>query len=237
MPFQPINFMELQRQSQPDFGYRNDQQNQLLLALLDILQKQEQRQKEQEGKELPEDYLQYLLRKNDEEPYQPYYPRNPDEITAEASQNGISDLMSKLRQRESGGNYGIKNSLGYVGAYQFGAPALETVDFLKPGTGKLGNKALNNPANWKLAGGLKEYLSNPVIQDEAMRRLMNVNRKRLEGMGLINANTSPQDINGMLAAAHLAGPGGVRKMMRGGNPRDAYGTGAREYYNLGRGVI
>jgi hypothetical protein len=65
---------------------------------------------------------------------------------------------------------------------------------------------------------------------------MNSNKRTLTNMGLINQNTSPQDINGMLAAAHLAGPGGVKKMMRGSNPRDAFGTGAREYYNLGRGV-
>jgi hypothetical protein len=79
-------------------------------------------------------------------------------------------------------------------------------------------------------------MNNPVVQDQAMQRLMAFNRKQLERMGFINQHTPPQAINGMLAAAHIAGPGGVKKMFSGANPRDAYGTGTREYYNLGRGA-
>lgn len=236
--FKPINFMspQYQNQQQSLYSYGKPDENEmspLVLALLEILQKKEQ---EKEQKQLPEDYLQYLLKSQSEQPYQPYHPENPDDMFSRVRSEGTGDLMSKLRQRESGGNYGITNSLGYTGAYQFGAPALETVGYLKPGTGRAGNKALKNPSNWTLPGGLQEYLSNPAIQDEAMRRLMNSNKGTLTKMGLINRNTPSQDVNGMLAAAHLAGPGGVRKMMRGSNPRDAYGTGAREYFNLGRSV-
>jgi hypothetical protein len=233
--FKPINFMELENQAHPRQGYGNEEQlSPLVLALLAMLQ---EKKKEESEKEVPEDYLQYLLRNRDGTSYEPYTPNEtPDEMMTRVRREGSGDLMSKLRQRESRGNYGITNSLGYTGAYQFGAPALETVGLLKPGAGKLGNKALKNLANWTLPGGLQEYLSNPVIQDEAMRRLMNANKSTLTKMGLINRHTPEQDVNGMLAAAHLAGPGGVRKMMRGANPRDAYGTGAREYFNLGRSV-
>jgi hypothetical protein len=243
--FKAINFMDPKYQDEPRSII-----SPLVLALLAMQQNQQQGQAQNQQQQIPEDYLQYLLRQQGEEENDPYTPfgsqeqmmtrarrpsRFPNSMEGFEGED-TGDLMSKLRQRESGGNYGITNSLGYTGAYQFGAPALETVGFLKPGAGKQGNKALNDPENWTIPGGLEQYKSNPAIQDEAMRRLMNSNKQTLTKMGLINQNTSPQNINGMLAAAHLSGPGGVKKMMRGGNPRDAYGTGAREYYNLGRGT-
>jgi hypothetical protein len=238
--FKAINFMD------PKYQDQQSQVSPLVLALLAMQQNQQQPHNQQQ--QVPDDYLQYLLRQQGQEAEEPYSPFGSQEqmLTrarrssrfsnpmSEFEAEDTGDLMSRLRQRESGGDYGIRNKLGYSGAYQFGAPALETVGMLKPGTGRYGNKALQNPENWTIPGGLEQYMSNPAIQDEAMRRLMNSNKQSLTNMGLINKNTSPQDINGMLAAAHLSGPGGVKKMMRGGNPRDAFGTGAREYYNLGR---
>jgi hypothetical protein len=240
--FKAINFME------PQYQDPKNQISPLVMALLSMKKKQQGIQDTQQ--QVPEDYLQYLLAQEGEQGNEPYAPFGSQEqmLARERrpslfpnSMSGFEgqdtgDLMSKLRQRESGGNYGAKNSLGYSGAYQFGAPALETVGYLKKGTGSQGNKALSNPDNWTIPGGLKQYMSNPAIQDEAMRRLMASNKKTLEKMGMINPNTPQQAINGMLAAAHLAGPGGVKKMFSGANPRDAYGTGAREYYNLGRGA-
>ena len=241
--FKPINFMD------PKYQDEQNQISPLVLALLAMQQNQQKGQGEEQ--QIPDDYLQYLLRQQgaqeEEEPYTPFgsqeqmltrarrpsrFPNSMQEFEGEDT----GDVMSRLRKRESGGNYGAVNKYGYAGAYQFGAPALETAGMLKPGTGRYGNKALQNPENWTIPGGLEQYMSNPAIQDEAMRRLMNRNRQTLTNMKIINENTSPQEINGLLAAAHIAGPGGVKKMVRGGNPRDAFGTGAREYYTLGKGA-
>jgi len=238
--FKAINFME------PKYQDKQSQISPLVLALLAMQQNPQNPNQNQQ--QIPDEYLQYLLRQQGQQEEEPYNPlgnqeqmlariRQPSKFSNPMSEfegEDTGDLMSRLRQRESGGDYGVRNKLGYSGAYQFGAPALETVGMLKPGTGRYGNKALQNPENWTIPGGLEQYMSNPAIQDEAMRRLMSANKQSLTKMGLINRNTSPQDVNGMLAAAHLSGPGGVKKMMRGENPRDAFGTGAREYYNLGR---
>ena len=143
------------------------------------------------------------------------------------------DLMSALRHRESGGNYGAQNNLGYSGAYQFGAPALETVGYLRQGAGRLGNQALNDPANWTIPGGKEAFLANKELQDMAMQKLMASNKQRLQSMGLVNKQTPSNVLNAMLAAAHLAGPGGVKALLSGRNRRDAYGTPASEYFNLG----
>jgi hypothetical protein len=150
---------------------------------------------------------------------------------------GGKDLMSLLKQRESGGRYGIENTLGYSGAYQFGAGALETVGLLKKGAGKKGNKALNDASNWTLPGGKKEFLSNPAIQDAAMQRLMASNKATLQKMGVINKYTTPQQVNALLAASHLAGPGGAAKAHKGYGRKDAYGTSSLDYYKMGLGAV
>lgn len=172
-------------------------------------------------------------------PWEGYNPQgryNPNfDPTSSTGNIGFQsgDLMSALRQRESGGNYGAQNNLGYTGAYQFGAPALETVGYLRPGTGRRGNEALHDPANWTIPGGREAFLSNKELQDMAMKKLMASNQQRLKSMGLVNQQTPPNVLNAMLAAAHLAGPGGVKALLSGRNRRDAYGTPASEYYNLG----
>jgi hypothetical protein len=163
-------------------------------------------------------------------------PEQEGEYTPQLGQGlggGGGGLMNVLRQRESGGNYGIQNTLGYAGAYQFGAKALEDTGLLRPGAGRLGNKGLNNENNWTIPGGKRAFLASPELQDMAMQRLMERNKDTMTRMGLINEATPPGVINGLLAAAHIAGPGGAKKLMQGRNPRDAYGTGAAEYFRLG----
>lgn len=174
---------------------------------------------------------------NPDRPYNPNYdPTSPTGKIGFKS-GTLGDLMAVLRQRESGGNYGAQNTLGYSGAYQFGAPALETVGYLKPGTGNQGNQALNDPSNWTIPGGKEAFLKNKSLQDMAMKKLMESNRQKLQSMGIVNKQTPPHILNAMLAAAHLAGPGGVKALLGGRNRKDAYGTPASEYFNLGLRTI
>ena len=51
-------------------------------------------------------------------------------------------LRDAMRMRESSGDYSIRNKLGYVGGYQFGAMALEDLGQLQKGSSKKGNKAM-----------------------------------------------------------------------------------------------
>jgi hypothetical protein len=209
-----------------------------LRYLEQFLQPQEEEQEPEQEQEQPIDYdmLKQLLMQQEEPEEEQNQYGNQTLNNVDYSKQDIGDLMSKLRQRESGGNYGAINSLGYAGGYQFGPQALEQVGYLKPGASKLGMKALEDEGNWTIPGGKQAFLSNPQIQDTAMKKLMSSNQKQLSHMGLINKGTSQQEIDGLLAAAHLSGVGGVKKMLSGqGNPKDAYGTSARDYYNLGRG--
>ena len=142
-------------------------------------------------------------------------------------------LARDLGKRESGNNYGIVNTIGYAGKYQFGAQALESVGLMKPGSSKAGNKAMNDPSNWTIPGGLQGFLSNPQIQEDAFKRLTDMNYRSLIKAGVITPNTPPSEIAGYLATAHLKGVGGAINLKKGINGKDAYGTTASSYFALG----
>jgi hypothetical protein len=151
-----------------------------------------------------------------------------------------ADNSDKLRawvlQRESGGKYdNAGNQFGFIGGYQFGAPALEDVGLLKSGTSGAGNRALDTPGNWTIPDGKAGFLSNPALQDQAFNKLAERNYRTLTAAGVINANTSPGDVAGYLAAAHLIGAGGV--INKGLNATDANGTAAKSYFQGAKSAL
>ena len=147
-------------------------------------------------------------------------------------------LKEVIGQRESGGDYRIRNDIGYSGKYQFGAMALEDVGLLKGGAHKLGRvkTVLDNIDNWKLKGGLGAFLSNQGLQEKSMDRLMRQNLSVLKGApGFENFDKS--NVAGAMAAAHLVGAGGAKKFLAGTDSADAYGTKASDYFELGKNAI
>jgi len=134
---------------------------------------------------------------------------------------------------ESRGNYTVVNQFGYAGGYQMGAQALETVGYLKPGTSKLGNAALNDPKNWVGAGGqpksVQEFLYNSAAQDKAYEKYTAVNARTLEtvktpeGTYRLTTETPQEQRAGWLAASSLSGAGAVVKSGLDA-PRDGNGV-------------
>ena len=120
---------------------------------------------------------------------------------------------------ESGSNYNKVNRFGYLGKYQFGKGTL------------------------KMYGvrNLSEYRINPELQEKVF--LMNVMRNkwilRREISWYTNSYLNGTYISesGIIAAAHLSGPGNVKKFLRSHcNPdldkRDANGTSISDYLNI-----
>jgi hypothetical protein len=120
---------------------------------------------------------------------------------------------------ESGTNYKKVNRFGYLGKYQFGKGTL------------------------KMYGvrNLSEYRLNPELQEKVF--LMNVMRNkwilRREISWYSNRYLNGTYISesGIIAAAHLSGPGNVKKFLRSHcNPdldkRDANGTSISDYLNI-----
>ena len=126
-------------------------------------------------------------------------------------------FLNAIGRRESSNRYWVVNSYGYMGKYQFGRKTLD----------KLGFKHISN----------KEFLSNPEIQEQAMRALLKQNRKTLRRQISSYKNSIHHNVyiteSGLLAAAHLAGAGNVKKWLRSGRDfRDGYGTSIKEYLTL-----
>lgn len=116
--------------------------------------------------------------------------------------------------KESQGNYLTINKFGYMGKYQFGKSTLDLLGID------------NSPA----------FLEDPLLQEQAF--FLNASRnkwvlrrdiKRYEGRWIGGVRVTE---SGILAAAHLAGPGSVKKFLRSGGQmgfEDAFGTSIRSY--------
>ena len=116
--------------------------------------------------------------------------------------------------KESRGNYRSVNDYGYMGKYQFGLETLKLIGIYNA----------------------DQFLYDPELQEKAF--LANTQRNkwvlrkdisRFEGKSISGITITE---SGILAAAHLAGPGSVKKFLRSyGNDTfsDAFGSSIRAY--------
>ena len=132
----------------------------------------------------------------------------PEIVKPELPKNQTGLFLNKLGFKESGNRYDVVNSYGYMGKYQFGKSTLE-------GLGYYISK--------------EEFLNSPAIQEKAILDLLRHNRKILKNY-IIKYNDSVVNNvyvteSGVLAAAHIAGPGNVKKFFeQGKDVKDGYGT-------------
>ena len=119
-----------------------------------------------------------------------------------------------LAFKESQGNYFTINTLGYLGKYQFGIGTLELMGVYNA----------------------TRFLNDPILQEKAFHTNVARNKwilrkdidrfvgKRIRGIEITES--------GILAAAHLAGPGNVKKYLRSYgelNFNDDYGSSIQYY--------
>mgnify|MGYP003624196664 CR=1 FL=1 len=119
-----------------------------------------------------------------------------------------------LAFKESRGDYFTVNSLGYLGKYQFGKGTLKLL-------------GIQNS---------EEFLKNPELQEKAFianaernKWILRRDIKRFVGRRINGVIITE---SGILAAAHLAGPGSVKNYLRSygtDNFADAYGTTIQYY--------
>ena len=122
-----------------------------------------------------------------------------------------------LGRHESTDNYEKVNKYNYLGRYQFGSRDLQSLGMVKKETTQAG---LNKDSNW-LVGSKKEFLSSPEMQDEALRKATERNYAYLTKKGIIDEDTSPDEMVKLLTGAHLVGGFGLLKSLRGEDVRDA----------------
>ena len=131
--------------------------------------------------------------------------------------NATNLFLSAIAYRESSNRYDVVNNWGYMGKYQFGRATLDN----------LGYESVTN----------EQFLSSPKIQEEAMMKLLKSNQHILRREIRKYCGTSVHGVyiteSGLLAAAHLAGPGNVKKWLkRGERFRDGLGTDLVDYLKV-----
>lgn len=124
-------------------------------------------------------------------------------------------------QNESGNNYGNDNHIGFLGRYQFGSSALETLGLLKPGSSAAfgdrgGNAAVYHDEAWTNNLSREKFLSDPVLQDEIMKRYTSAHYQALEKAGVVKQGMKGEDLASRLYAAHHGGVGGATRLFQRG---------------------
>ena len=128
----------------------------------------------------------------------------------------LNGFKEALAFKESQGRYTVVNSFGYLGKYQFGKGTLDLVGihntskFLKDAALQERAFAANLSRNkWILRKDIKRFTG-----------------KRIKGILITES--------GILAAAHLSGPGAVKKFLRSYGEfafSDGFGTTIEDYMN------
>ncbi|MDT0675904.1 peptidoglycan-binding protein LysM [Autumnicola musiva] len=116
--------------------------------------------------------------------------------------------------KESRGNYKTVNEYGYMGKYQFGKGTLALIGIYNT----------------------QEFINSPALQEAAFYANSSRNKwilirdiKRFVGKTINGVEVTE---SGILAAAHLAGPGSVKKYLRSWGAQafsDAFGTSIKNY--------
>lgn len=139
---------------------------------------------------------------------------NESELNSPHLGKSFVGFKEALAFKESRGNYFIVNTLGYLGKYQFGKNTLKLIGIYNT----------------------NQFLSDPKLQESAFIAYTARNKwvlrrdiKRFVGKHIDGVLVTE---SGILAAAHLAGPGSVKKYLRSYGAvgfTDAYGTTIRKY--------
>ncbi|ARO14435.1 hypothetical protein BVG79_01089 [Ketogulonicigenium robustum] len=127
----------------------------------------------------------------------------------------MADFRNALAMAESGGDYGVTNTLGYMGRYQFGDDRL--TDFQRA-TGQQFTR--------------EQFLGSPDLQEAAYAwHIADIDRQLAPLVGAVVGGQT-MDRDALRGMAHLGGVGGARRYVESGgayNPSDAYGTALSDY--------
>ena len=137
------------------------------------------------------------------------------------------DFKLAVRQRESSDRYNCKNSIGFLGAYQFGGPRLVDLG--------LAHSAVGNKIAWRAPWTEQIFLGSPTLQDAAFD--IHVLNYKLRIVRTYPSLPKGFDMSGAIGVCHLLGMGGLADLIRGTDTLDGFGTKASEYCALFSGYL
>lgn len=135
-------------------------------------------------------------------------------LPAPVTDSSFVGFKEALAFKESRGKYHIINTLGYLGKYQFGKVTLNRLN----------------------VHNTREFLNNPELQEKAFIALCERHKWLLQDEINTYVGKTIKGIkiteSGILAAAHLAGAGSVKRFLKSNGRRsftDAYGSNLKHY--------
>lgn len=158
------------------------------------------------------------------------------------SMGSFDDYLEALGQRESGGDYGLVSSLGYLGKYQFSEGALAEIGYYA------GDPTPQNDFAGAFTGrdGIRsaaDFLARPEVQESAAREYHDWNWRTLTQYGFDiyagqTLNGQALTLSGILGATWLVGFEGMSRYLSSGGfdaADDPFGTPMGEYIALFNG--
>lgn len=147
--------------------------------------------------------------------------------------NRIKDyeqFRNDLGWRESKNNYQLKNSLGYLGRYQFGMARLADFGLCERVSAGYGN----NSFVWKEGFSEDSFLTNQPLQDSTFDKHVDNLITRIQNNFGGYIGTTKKGVlitlSGLVAGSHIGGIGGIKDfLMYGIDKKDAYGTSISNY--------
>ena len=127
------------------------------------------------------------------------------------------NYFEHLGKVESSNNYKAINTMGYIGKYQMGEPALVDSGYY---TKKTNYADYKNQWDMPFTGRMgvkskKDFLNNQEAQEDAVRRYHNYIWKQIKEIAEKNHGKTINGIkmtySGMFAGAYLVGPGELKK--------------------------
>jgi hypothetical protein len=155
----------------------------------------------------------------------------PNQSTSPSPMGFDYNKYKELVAQQESGNKSVDNKVGFLGKYQFGAQALETFGYLKPGTSKGNDKAVYEPSNWTGKDGMRskdDFLNNLQVQEALMQKYTQMNMVGLDKAGVMKGvEGDGAAVASRLYAAHHGGVGGAKALfLQGKDTNDKYLTGA-----------
>lgn len=157
------------------------------------------------------------------------------------SKEQTTALLAQIAKSESGGKadpYSAKNTIGFVGKYQFGYEALQDLKYVKSSVSR--NSQLSNPNSWTGKDGinsLEDYYAAHDTQEAMILEYTRSNYNTLVRIGTVTTADPPETVGGLLMASHLLGPGGARDWRQGKGGQDDYGTTGATYFQRGKYAV
>ena len=153
------------------------------------------------------------------EPTPVLFPKNktndrPARVAPPFLGSSFIGFKEALAFKESQGNYFTTNTLGYLGKYQFGIGTLQLMGVYNA------TQFLNNPKLQEKAFQTNVARNKWILRKDIARFV----GKKIRGIEITES--------GILAAAHLAGAGNVKRYLRSYGSidvKDAYGTSIAKY--------